>query len=129
MNCCVWDVLKVLLHGRQSKSRARVTQLLPAAPTPAPNWEIDNATYLRSFLSSETGQVLMKRARALECSIALAACQGKTEPFRAAGFSDAVNWLESLSSISVSPAAHGENDEPRQSASEMPDTESRITTH
>ena len=117
------------LFKRRAKNEVCVPSFLPAAPNGAPDWKVDNATFLKSFMGSETGQILMKRARALECATALGACQGKTEPLRAAGFSDAINWLESLSSISVSPAAHGENDEPRQPASEMPDTASRYDTH
>jgi hypothetical protein len=63
----------------------------------------------RNFLSQEVGQVVLARARALEVKLALDACHGKgVTPERAAGFSDAINWLESLAQVSVSPAAHGE---------------------
>lgn len=102
---------------------------LAAAPSAAPDWDDDCAGALKMFLASGEGQVLVARARALECKLAIDACTKKTiSPDRAAGFSDAVNWLLSLSQISVSPAAHGETYEPRQSAeSDAPALEPAFT--
>jgi len=80
-------------------------QSLPAAPL-APEWSRENATDLRKFLTSETGQILLQRGHSLECATALRACKvaDKDSPFhvppqRAAGFSDALLWLESLATI------------------------------
>lgn len=88
---------------------------LNAAPVAAPEWTEEHAQFLRNFLSHPLGQDLLARARALETKLALDACHKRNgiSPGRAAGFSDGVNWLESLVSISVPTSAKPESD-PRQ---------------
>jgi hypothetical protein len=80
----------------------------------------------RGFLDSDLGKDLMAKARALECAKALQACQADpnnpfvVKPDRAAGFSDAINWFQSLAFISVESAAQSQQFEPRNSRSESP---------
>jgi len=103
---------------------------LIAAPSFAPDWTPDYATGLKKFLSSEEGRVLMARARALECKLALDACTKKAiSPDRAAGFSDAVNWLESLSQISGASPVQDATTEPRFGEDEMPVINELAFTH
>jgi hypothetical protein len=93
------------------------THSLAAAPNPAPDWTAEHAEAFRRYLSGQDGQDLLARAHALECSLAIKACRHEgVSPERAAGFSDAVRWLESLATISVDTAAHVSQNEPRQTA-------------
>ena len=89
---------------------------LNAAPAAAPEWTEEHAQFLRNFLTHPHGQDLLARARALETKLALDAChkRNSVSPENASGFSDAINWLESLAMISVPTAAQPESD-PRQS--------------
>jgi len=105
------------------------THVLTAAPSPAPDWTEEHAAGLRRYLSGRDGQDLIARARALECSLAIKACRKEgVSPDRAAGFSDAVEWLFSLSTISGAPAVQGANYEPRQTANDdVPGTELAFT--
>ncbi len=88
---------------------------LNAAPAAAPEWTEEHAQFLRNFLSHPYGQDLLARARALETKLALDACHKRNgvSPENASGFSDAINWLESLSMISGSAPVQAESD-PRQ---------------
>jgi len=102
---------------------------LPAAPVAAPQWTPGYAQDLKHFLGTECGVVLMSRARAMECATALRACQNPDDchPQRAAGVSDAINWLQSLTQFSESPADPGELYEPRHGESGVPDPELAYT--
>lgn len=64
-------------------------------------------------MSGPTGSALLARARALEAANALHGCQDAITSThsagRAAGFSDCVNWLESLSRVTGDQVT---NDEP-----------------
>ena len=66
------------------------------------DWTQQEAMILRTFLNTPTGEILLKRARSLE---SVNAINGSKDVFhtqhsagRTAGFSDAINWLESLAS-------------------------------
>ena len=78
---------------------------LPAAPL-APDWKPEHARDLKQFLSSTTGQTLLARARAMEYATALASVRaasvGETS---LSTFSEAINWLESLSRATGDQAA------------------------
>lgn len=103
---------------------------LVSAPSFAPDWTSDYATGFKKFLSSEEGRVLFARARALECKLALDACQGKAvSPERAAGFSDCINWLESLARISGASPVQDATTEPRSGEDEMPVKMNLAFTH
>lgn len=80
-----------------------------------PEWTSEHASRLKAFLRSDHGQAFLLRARALEAATAIKACRRdqNTNPDRAAGFSDCLNWMESLATISESPSVTGETDSPR----------------
>lgn len=83
--------------------RKKTEAALPPAPA-APEWTPTDQNNWKRFLESSTGNKLIARARAIEYDRAVAACadkvsQGHTAP-RAAGFSDAIVWLLSLSRVS-----------------------------
>lgn len=84
---------------------------LPRVPD-APKWEISDMNALRGFIFSETGRKLMLRARALEYSNAVAACNDAFNTAysggKAAGFGDALNWLQSCASDEMISRAAGE---------------------
>lgn len=68
----------------------------------ASDWTGQEAMMLKTFLTSPTGILLMQRARWVEATNAI---NGAADVFhtqhsagRSQGFSDAVNWLESLAS-------------------------------
>ncbi len=73
-----------------------------SAPSPAPEWTAADVSTLRAFLQTPTGQSLLKRGHAQEFNTAISACQDPMHTVhsaaRAAGFSDAIQWLESLAS-------------------------------
>lgn len=66
----------------------------------APKWTAVNATEWRKFLSTDTGRILMLRARAQECALAITSQQSNAmgQPC-VYTFSDAINWLDSLSQV------------------------------
>jgi hypothetical protein len=75
---------------------------IPEVYKPTPDWTVNEAIIWRTFLANPTGQILLKRARAME---SINAIKGANDVFhtqhsagRTAGFSDAINWLESLAS-------------------------------
>lgn len=85
-----------------AKRRAAAGPVLLELPKPAP-WTADDVTEFRRFLGTVTGQRLLARARCLEYRNALAGCNDSITTShsagRGAGFSDAINWLESLSRV------------------------------
>ena len=90
--------LRVCLGGVHLR-RAAAPDRLPVAPL-APEWTRENATQLRQFLSSPTGLTLLAKARAADyfyCrQTAQAASVGEVS---VSTFSDAINWLESLTRV------------------------------
>lgn len=63
----------------------------------APEWTIENSAELKKFLSSQTGQVLLKRARAMEAHYAIQACyKGEPNPVHVSGITFTLNWIEKL---------------------------------
>lgn len=82
------------------RKQAAPAPSLPAAPN-APQWLIEDRDNLKRFLESKTGQKLLERARAVEYDRAVKACADSFhsihEASRAAGFSDGLKWLLSLS--------------------------------
>lgn len=82
---------------------------LPAIPL-APDWTEEHASHLLTFLKNPTGQALLQRARAKQAADCIEACKGGYDPRMAAGFSHAIDWLESLAIISSNPASARSND-------------------
>lgn len=86
--------------------KRRAVVPLSAVPL-VPPWNREDRAILNTFLSNPTGRNLVVRARALEAKVAIDACKDVMTPVhsagRAAGFSDAIDWLISLS-ISSSEA-------------------------
>jgi hypothetical protein len=81
----------------RQKAAGNVSDALPAAPL-APEWTRQNATDLVRFLSSESGQVFLARARAMEYNAAVQCVKDASAgKLQVPTFSDAINWLESLS--------------------------------
>lgn len=75
-------------------------EALPSLPVVG-DWHPSDRDNLNRFLESRTGKKLIERGRAVEYATSVAACadkisQGHSAP-RAAGFSDCLNWLLSLS--------------------------------
>jgi hypothetical protein len=75
--------------------------------SPAPDWSPEHQAHLKQFLASPAGLALMARGRAVLADTAVRACH---DPFhtqhsaaRAAGFSDGLKWLDSLSRSSRVP--------------------------
>ena len=70
---------------------------LPAAPS-APEWTPVNARELARFLDTETGKLLMERARAMEYNSAVQCVRDAAAgQIKVPTFSDAIAWLQSLS--------------------------------
>jgi len=87
----VFALLRWLRAGRGSNS------YLPAAPI-APDWTAQNARDLQQFLSSETGQVLLARARAMEYHVSVQCVRDASSgQIKVPTFSEAIAWLDSLS--------------------------------
>lgn len=101
------------------------TSNLPAVPL-ASEWTDEDRTRLLQFLRNPTGEKFILRARAVESKNAIAACQDSVttthSAARAAGFSDAVKWMLSLSISSSEPDVIG-------SESEAADGETRNLEH
>jgi hypothetical protein len=72
-----------------------------------PEWQPTHQAQLAAFLGSDTGRVVMARGRAVLANTAITACHDtfstQHSAARAAGFSDALKWLESLSRSSRAP--------------------------
>jgi len=84
------------LTHRQNAA-GNVSDALPAAPL-APEWTRVNATELQRFLRTETGAILMQRARAMEYNVAVQCVKDASAGrLQVPTFSDAINWLQSLS--------------------------------
>lgn len=76
-------------------------------------WTADNAAELAKFFTSSTGQALLVRARARQCATAIASQQAQAVgEVNIETFSDAIDWLVSLSKISGSTADQVENSGP-----------------
>lgn len=93
---------KYLIESRKLMKEAKRGTWTSATYTHFPDWTANEALILRTFLSSPTGTILLQRARAME---SINAIKGANDVFhtqhsagRTAGFSDAINWLESLAS-------------------------------
>lgn len=76
---------------------------LPAAPE-APDWGPDEQAHWRQFLLSPGGKALMGRMRAVHYAVATGACADAFNTVhaggRAAGWQEAMSWLETLSRAS-----------------------------
>lgn len=74
-----------------------------------PDWTHTNAAELKRFLASETGRILLQRARAMEAKHALDACsKGSPNPRTVAGITFTINWFENLARIPAPPAENEE---------------------
>ena len=81
----------------RQNAAGNVSDALPAAPH-APDWTRQNATDLSQFLKGETGQVFLARARAMEYNVSVQCVKDASAGnLKVPTFSDAINWLESLS--------------------------------
>jgi hypothetical protein len=97
--------LKKLLHGRAAHS--------PVLQVPlAPEWTQENQAELRKFLSSKTGQTLLKKARAMEANYAVKAClNGSPDPKLVGGISFTLDWLVKLIDLPEATAVRVANTE------------------
>lgn len=89
-----------------------------AGPVEAPDWLPEHRRGWCDFLSSPAGKILLQRAAAVHANFAIAACNDSVttthSAARAAGFGDALQWLESLSrsaraNADAGPATEGQN--------------------
>lgn len=73
-----------------------------AAVLAGPDWLSSDILNLRRFLGTETGAKLMQRGRSLEYSNAISGAKDQFHTVhsagRTAGFSDALNWIDSCAS-------------------------------
>lgn len=112
-------VYRAWIHLKQAKQFIAQVKRQNAVRDYGSDWTQQEAIIWRTFLASPTGQILLKRARQME---SINAINGSKDVFHTqhsagstAGFSDAINWLESLASEetinSLSPA-QAQNEQP-----------------
>jgi hypothetical protein len=102
----LFDKFQRWCFGKRAFPRATPEEL----PAYDLEWTPDDAKELKRFLDNPTGSKLLKKGRAMEAAAAIAACKGTgIAPARAAGISDTLDWFASLTKLSASPAANGEN--------------------
>lgn len=85
----------------------------------APDWTVENVLNLRKFILTPTGKSFMQRARAVEAAGCVRSCKDAMHTThsaaRAAGFSDCLEWVESMAGhdmekkLSGAPAVQGAN--------------------
>jgi hypothetical protein len=120
IGCALFFIMRARTHARQAGQFMQQVRRQNTTSIQASDWTKSEAEILRTFLNSPTGQLLIQRARFLEAANAI---KGANDVFhtqhsagRTAGFSDAINWLESLAS-----------DETISKLSRVPATQEQIT--
>lgn len=97
-----------LLH-QPREVRREVPDFLPACPA-APDWSLEHQVVLNRFLATDAGDVFLARMRAVEADLARRMVQDVMHTShsagRAAGFGDAVKWVNSLRKANVPDEAN-----------------------
>lgn len=96
------DCIHALALEKQRALQADLPPILPVQA--APDWTAENQAQWRSFLAGPTGQALWQRAQAVGWINLTRAAGVDAKPEavqRAGGFTEALDYLESLSRVSL----------------------------